>query len=113
MPEIVIHFDAGADAAAVAKLLQVQAGALEGVSAVETQVYPKRGTPEIVAAITVATGLITSGALALDALRKFIDAAKGVGTSLGLGNIRVEIGSRVVAPEALTHQDVIDIERGG
>ncbi len=33
--------------------------------------------------------------------------------ALGLGNLRIEIGSKKVAPAALTDEHVIDIERGG
>lgn len=113
MPEIVLHFDAGSDADAVAKLLQVQAHTLAGVSAAEAEVYPKRGTPEIILALTVAATVLNQGASTLDALKKFIDAAKGVGHSLGLGNLRVEVGSKQVDAAALTAEHVIDIERGG
>lgn len=113
MPEIVLHFDAGTDADAVAKLLQVQANTLEGVTGAEAEVYPKRGAPEIILVLTVATTLLTQGASTLDALKKFIESAKGVGHALGLGNLRVEVGSQQVAPAALTAEHVIDIERGG
>lgn len=113
MPEIVLHFDAGADADAVAKLLQVQASTLEGVTAAEAEVYPKRGAPEIILALTVAATLLNQGASTLESLKKFIEAAKGVGVALGLGNLRIEIGSKQVEPAALTSEHVVDIERGG
>ena len=113
MPEIVFHFDAGTDAQAVATQLQAQANALPGVTSAQAEAYPKRGAPEIILALTVAATVLNSGASTLDALRKFIDACKGVATSLGLGNLRIEIGTKQVAPAALTEEHVIDIERGG
>ncbi len=113
MPEIILHFDAGTDADAVAKLLQVQAQTLEGVTAAEAEVYPKRGAPEIILALSVAATVLNQGAGTLEALKKFIEAAKGVGSALGLGNLRIEVGSKQVAPAALTDEHVIDIERGG
>ncbi len=113
MPDIILHFDAGTDADAVAKLLQVQANTLEGVTAAEVEVYPKRGAPEIILVLTVAATLLNQGSATLDALKKFIESAKGVGHALGLGNLRVEVGSKQVEPAALTDQHVVDIERGG
>lgn len=113
MPEIILHFDAGTDADAVAKLLQVQAHTLEGVTAAEAEVYPKRGAPEIILALTVAATVLNQGATTLESLKKFIEAAKSVGIALGLGNLRIEVGSKQVAPAALTDEHVIDIERGG
>ena len=113
MPEIILHFDAGTDADAVARLLQVQANTLEGVTAAEAEVYPKRGAPEIILVLTVAATLLNQGAATLDSLKKFIDAAKGVGNALGLGNLRIEVGSKQVAPAALTDEHIVDLERGG
>ncbi len=115
MPEIILHFDGGADADAdaVARLLQAQANTLEGVTAAETEVYPKRGAPEIILALTVAATVLNQGATMLESLKKFIEAAKGVGSALGLGNLRIEVGNKQVAPAALTDEHAIDIERGG
>ena len=113
MPEIILHFDAGTDAQAVAKLLQAQAATLAGVTSAEAEAYPKRGAPEIILALTVAAMVLNQGTTSLESLKKFIDAAKAVGVSLGLGNLRLEIGTKQVAPAALTAADVIDIERGG
>ena len=113
MPEIILHFDAGTDAQAVAKLLQAQAATLAGVTSAEAEAYPKRGAPEIILALTVAATVLNQGTTSLESLKKFIDAAKAVGVSLGLANLRLEIGTKQVAPAALTDADVIDIERGG
>ena len=113
MPEIVLHFDAGTDAEAVARQLQAQASALPGVTSAQAEAYPKRGAPEIILALTVAATVLNSGAGTLDALKRFIESCKGVAGALGLGNLRIEIGTRQVAPAALTDEHVIDIERGG
>lgn len=113
MPEIILHFDAGTDAEAVAKLLQLQANALPGVTAAQAEAYPKRGAPEIILALTLAATVLNTGTTTLESLKKFIEACKGVATSLGLGNLRIEIGSKQVAPAALTDEHVDDIERGG
>jgi len=113
VPEIILHFDAGTDADAVSKLLQVQANALPGVTSAQAEAYPKRGAPEIILALTLATTVLNSGATTLESLKKFIEACKGVASALGLGNVRIEIGSKQVAPAALTDEHVVDIERGG
>ena len=57
--------------------------------------------------------MLNSGASTLDALKKFIESCKGVAGALGLGNLRIEIGTKQVAPAALTEEHVVDIERGG
>jgi hypothetical protein len=113
VPEIILHFDAGTDAQAVAKQLQEQATALPGVTSAQAEAYPKRGAPEIILALTLAATVLNSGASTLDALKKFIESCKGVAGALGLGNLRIEIGTRQVAPAALTDEHVVDIERGG
>ena len=113
MPEIILHFDAGTDAQAVARQLQAQANALPGVTSAQAEAYPKRGAPEIILVLGVAAAVLNSGAGTLDALKRFIESCKGVGTALGLGNIRIEIGTKQVAPAALTDEHVVDIERGG
>ena len=113
MPEITLHFDAGTDAEAVAAQLQERANALPGVTSAQAEAYPKRGAPEIILILTTATTVLASGAGALVALKSFIEAAKGVGDALGLGKVRVEVGTKQVEPAALTDQHVIDIERGG
>ena len=113
MPELILHVDAGTDAEAVARLLQVQASALPGVTAAEADAYPKRGASEIIIALTLAATVLNSGATTLDSLKKFIESFKGVATALGLGNLRIEIGRKQVEPAALTDEHVIDIERGG
>ena len=113
MPEIILHFDAGTDAQAVAKQLQEQAIALPGVTSAQAEAYPKRGAPEIILALTLAATVLNSGASTLDALKKFIESCKGVAGALGLGNLRIEIGTRQLAPAALTDEHVVDIERGG
>ena len=40
MPEIILHFDAGTDAQAVATQLQAQATTLPGVTSAQADVYP-------------------------------------------------------------------------
>ena len=113
MPEIVLHFDAGTDAEAVAAQLQARANALPGVTSAQAEAYPKRGAPEIILILTTATAVLTAGTGTLVALKSFIEAAKGVGDALGLGKLRVEVGTKQVEPAALTQEHASEIERGG
>ena len=113
MPEIILHFDAGTDAEAVAERLQAQANALPGVTSAQAEAYPKRGAPEIILVLTMAAAVLNSGAGTLVALKRFIESAKGVGDALGLGKVRVEVGTKQVEPAALTNEHAFDIERGG
>jgi hypothetical protein len=113
VPEIVLHFEAGTDAEAVARQLQERANALPGVTSAQAEGYPKRGMPEVILVLTVLGTVLNNGASTLDALKRFIESAKGVGHALGLGQVKVEVGTKQVEPAALTDAHAIDIERGG
>lgn len=112
MPELILHFDAGPDAEAMARTLQERAVALQGVDSAEAEAFHQRGVSEIVLALTLAVTVLNTGATTLDALKKFIESFKGVAGALGLRNLRVEVGSKVVAPTDLTSEHASTIEGG-
>ena len=112
MVELVLHFDAGADAEAVATQLRQQAAALQGVDSAEAETYHQRGVTEIILVLGLAATVLNSGAATLDALKRFIESCKGLGGTLGLGNLRIEIGSKVLTPAELTPEHASRIETG-
>jgi hypothetical protein len=63
------------------------------------------GVDDIIVVLTVSAGLLSAGAATLEALKKLIDAAKGVGESLGIHKVSVERRGRVVDSESLTEAD--------
>jgi hypothetical protein len=57
---------------------------------------------DIVIVLTVSAKVFGAGALALEALRRMIVAAKGAAKELGVTNVTVEGDGALVAPENLT-----------
>jgi hypothetical protein len=112
MPEIILHFDAGADAEKLAKALQEHAITLPGVEVAEADAYPSRGMEEIILTLTLATTVLQNGATTLDALKRFIESCKGVAGALGLGHPRVEVGMQQIEPEALTAEHAKQVQSG-
>jgi hypothetical protein len=109
MPELTLHFDVppGADAAAVAKQLQDCIAQMNEVETAHVQASNDRVlvVDDIVLVLTVSAAVLGAGATALDQLKRFIVAAKGVGKELGLGKVAVEGEERLVEPEKLTEAD--------
>ncbi len=112
MPEIVLHFDAGADAATVANTLRERTAALPGVEAATAEAYPSRGVQEVILALTLASTVLETSASTLDALKHFIESCKGVAGALGLRHPRVELGMQQIAPEALTQEHAKELQSG-
>jgi hypothetical protein len=112
MANLTLHFQAkeGADPVASAKDLEQQLGILPSVGSAEARADNYRsplGPTEIIAAITLAVGVIQSATVAAQALTKLIDAVKGlVQSGQGLHAAFVEVGMRKVPIDKLTPQDI-------
>jgi hypothetical protein len=105
MSQIVLHFDAAADADvdALAAALQQHAAALDGVETAEAEADRTRSiVPDLILYLTLAGTVLGTGATTVDALTKFIHSCKGLATELGLGQPRVEVGMEQVAAADLT-----------
>jgi hypothetical protein len=63
------------------------------------------GVDDIIIVLTVSAQLLGAGALTLEALKRLIDAAKGVGQSLGIEHLSVEGHGRVVDSKDVTEAD--------
>lgn len=105
MPEIVLHFDADAqaDLVAVVAALEAQGLKLDDVDSASAQADRSRmSAPEVLLVLTVATTILNNSATALDALQKTLHALKGVINECRLKNPRVEVGMSQVPAADLT-----------
>ncbi len=115
MTEITLYFPAGStpDPEALAAALQERCSQLEHVETAEVASDRVIGIDDIIVVLTISAKLLGAGALTLEALKKLIDAAKGVGQSLGIHTLSVEGHGRVVDSEALTEADAKAISDAG
>jgi len=108
MTEVTLYFPAGSapDTEALARTLQERCAQLEHVEHAEVASDRVIGVDDIIVVLTVGTKLFGAGALTLIALKKLIDAAKGVGESLGIHKMSVEGRGEVVDSGAVTQDDL-------
>ena len=107
MSEIALHFDIepGTDAEGAALALAARCQSLPNVSKASSDVISTRGMSEIILFLTLATGGLSAATTTLTALKSVIEAAKGVGKSLGLRKPKIEDGSKTIRVEDLTEAD--------
>jgi hypothetical protein len=115
MTEVTLYFPAGSapDPEELAGMLRERCAQLEHVEGAEIASDRVIGVDDIIVVLTVSAKLLGAGALTLEALKKLIDAAKGVGESLGIHKVAVEGQGRVVDSEALTEADAKAIGGAG
>jgi hypothetical protein len=115
MTEVTLYFPAGSapDPEALARTLQERCAKLEHVESAEVASDRVIGVDDIIVVLTVSAKLFGAGTLTLVALKKLIDAAKGVGASLGIHKMAVEGRGRVVDSESVTEADVKAIAGSG
>ncbi len=115
MTEITLYFPAGSapDPEALAQTLQEGCARLEHVESAEVASDRVIDVNDIIVVLTVSAQVLGAGALTLEALKKLIDAAKGVGASLGIHKVSVEGHGRVVDSDALTEADARAIAGSG
>jgi hypothetical protein len=110
--EIVLHFTAGpgTDLSGLQAALERRTAALQGVQKARAEVEDNRDpVTTVLLTLTLGAELFSHGADMLDALKRFIDSAKGVAESLGLRDARLEVGMQQVPPEALTAAHAAEI----
>jgi hypothetical protein len=115
MTEITLYFPAGSapDPEALAQALRERCAQLSQVEGAELASDRVVGIDDIIVVLTLSAQLLAAGALTLEALKKLIDAAKGVGESLGIHKVSVEGRGRIVDSESLTEADAKAITDAG
>jgi hypothetical protein len=109
MTKLTLHIDAepGMDAEAVAKALEARCAQLAEFEMARAKVSDERviGVDDIILVLTVSSSLLTTGALTLESLRRFIAAAKGVAEEFGLRNATIEGRGRLVPFDQVNEAD--------
>lgn len=115
MTEVTLYFPTGtaADTEKLARELQERLAELDEVETAAVENDRVIGVDDVIVVLTISAKLLGAGALTLEALKKLIDAAKGVAQSLGLNKVSVEGHGRVVDSEALTEADAHAIATAG
>ena len=115
MTEVTLYFPAGSapDPEALAQTLQERCAKLEHVECAAVASDRVMGVDDIIVVLTVSAQVLGAGTVTLVALKNLIDAAKGVGASLGIRKMAVEGRGRVVDSEAVTEADVQAIAGAG
>jgi hypothetical protein len=107
MPEITLRFPAAgvADRKALAEALRAACAKLDHVERAQAVTNRAFGVDDVLLVLTVSGQLFTAGAVTLVALKKLIDAAKGIGESLGVKKLLVEGRGEFVEADKITEAD--------
>jgi glycine/D-amino acid oxidase-like deaminating enzyme len=107
MPEITLCFPAAAvaDREALAEALREACAKLDHVESAQNVTNRALVVDDVLLVLTVSGELFAAGAVTLVALKHLIDAAKGVGESLGVKELLVESRRGFVSSDALTESD--------
>ena len=107
MPQITLQFAAAgvADKEALAQALREACAKIDDVESVQPVTNRAFGVDDVLLVLTVSGQLFAAGAVTLTALKQLIDAAKGVGESLGVKSLRVGGRGGFVEPDKITEAD--------